>query len=173
MAASTGWRDHEFEMYFPADPASLHSFLLLYQQGCGLVIVPVKKYRLLIIQFFTGTYGMAVPVWTPNLNPSTSAHVKKFGRPFYEEYLEESRMWKDIFLTRIPGKILHVKGCLLVTFCNPFTSSLSNIYETDMHDPFTIEGLLLRKRLNQINPGVNKARGQLFVKPSFISSYRA
>ena len=53
-------------MYFPADPASLHSFppCLLYQQRGGLVIVPVPKYRLLIIRFFTGIFGRSIGTLT-------------------------------------------------------------------------------------------------------------
>ena len=56
----------EFAMYFPADPASLHSFppCLLYQQRGGLVIVPVKKYRILIIRFFTGIFGRSIGTLT-------------------------------------------------------------------------------------------------------------
>ena len=66
MAAGTGWRDRKFAMYFPADPPSLHSFppCLLYQQQGGLVIVPVKKYRLLIIRFFTSIFGRSIGTLT-------------------------------------------------------------------------------------------------------------
>ena len=57
--------------------------------------IPATNYTV-FYRYFRAEYryphGTAVPVWTPNLNPSTSAHVKRFGRPFYEEYLEESRM---------------------------------------------------------------------------------
>ena len=73
------WRpplDDAIAMYFPADPASLHSFppCLLYQQRGILFIVPVKKYRLLFMYglspVFSGgaryPHGSGIPVWTPN-----------------------------------------------------------------------------------------------------------
>ena len=63
------WRpplDDAIVMYFPADPASLHSFLpcLLYQQRGILFIVPVKKYRLLFIRFITGIFGRGIGTLT-------------------------------------------------------------------------------------------------------------
>ena len=53
-------------MYFPANPASLHSFLpcLLNQQRGILFIVPVKKYRLLFIRFITGIFGRGIGTLT-------------------------------------------------------------------------------------------------------------
>ena len=63
------WRpalDDAIAMYFPADPASLHSFppCLLYQQQGILFIVPVKKYRLLFIRFITGIFGRGIGTLT-------------------------------------------------------------------------------------------------------------
>ena len=59
------WRpslDDAIAMYFPADPASLHSFppCLLYQQRGILFIVRVKKYRLLFIRFITSIFGRGI-----------------------------------------------------------------------------------------------------------------
>ena len=63
------WRpalDDAIAMYFPADPASLHSFppCLLYQQRGILFILPVKKYRLLFIRFITGIFGQGIGTLT-------------------------------------------------------------------------------------------------------------
>ena len=63
------WRqalDDAIAMYFPTDPASLHSFppCLLYQQLGGLFIVPVKKYRLLFIRFITSIFGRSIGTLT-------------------------------------------------------------------------------------------------------------
>ena len=76
------WRpalDDTIAMYFPADPASMHSFppCLLYQQRGGLFIVPVKKYRLLFIRFITGIFGRSIgtlTVWV--YHPGENKHVK-------------------------------------------------------------------------------------------------
>ena len=54
--------DDAITMYFPADPATLHSFppCLLYQQRGILFIVLVKKYRLLFIRLITGIFGRGI-----------------------------------------------------------------------------------------------------------------
>ena len=58
--------DDTIAMYFPADPASLHSFppCLLYQQQGGLVIVPILRYRILFRRFFTGIFGRSIGTLT-------------------------------------------------------------------------------------------------------------
>ena len=83
------WRpalDDAIAMYFPADPASLHSFppCLLCQQRGVLFIVPVKKYRLLFIRFITGIFGRGIGTLTVRVywcGPLLVCNAFKIARP--------------------------------------------------------------------------------------------